>query len=93
MRKGYSPAVMGIPGRAALNMLRTIQRKLETDVSIGLLPDRIGHRPWILVAALRPETDFAFALPAYTERYSISDERPAMSTTRTNSSYPSASLR
>ena len=52
MRKGYSPAVMDIPGQAVLNMLRAIQRKLETDVSIGLLPDRIGHRPWILAAAL-----------------------------------------
>ncbi len=30
---------------------------------------------------------------AYTVRYSISDERPTISTTRTDSSYPSASLR
>ena len=47
MRKGNAPAVM-----AALNLLRTIQRKLETDVSIGLLRDRIGRQPWILAAAL-----------------------------------------
>ena len=51
MRTG-APTVMGVPGRAALNMLRTIQRKLETDVSIGLLRDRIGRQPWILAAAL-----------------------------------------
>ena len=52
MRKGNAPAVMAVLRRAALNMLRTIQRKLETDVSIGLLRDRIGRRPWILAAAL-----------------------------------------
>ena len=52
MRKGHAPAVMAILRRAALNMLRTIQRKLETDVSIGLLRDRIGRQPWILAAAL-----------------------------------------
>ena len=43
-RTGHAPAVMGI--------LRTIQRNLETDVSIGLLRDRIGRQPWILAAAL-----------------------------------------
>ena len=52
MRKGHAPAVMAILRRAALNMVRTIQRKLETDVSIGLLRDRIGRQPWILAAAL-----------------------------------------
>ena len=52
MRTGNASAVMGIPGRAALNMLRTIQRKLEMDVSIGLLRDRIGRQPWILASAL-----------------------------------------
>ena len=52
MRTGNASAVMGIPGRAALNMLRTIQRKLETDVSIGLLRDRSGRQPWILASAL-----------------------------------------
>ena len=52
MRTGHAPAVMGILRRTALNMLRTIQRKLETDVSIGLLRDRIGRQPWILAAAL-----------------------------------------
>ena len=36
---------MGILRRAALNILRTSQRKLETDVSIGLLRDRIGRQP------------------------------------------------
>ena len=52
MRTGNAPAVMAILCRAALNMLRTIQRKLETDLSIGLLRDRIGRQPWILAAAL-----------------------------------------
>ena len=52
MRKGHAPAVMAILRRAALNMVRTIQRKLETDVSIGLLRDRIGRQPWLLAAAL-----------------------------------------
>ena len=52
MRSGHAPAVMAIPGRTALNLLHTIQRKLETDVSTGLLRDRIGCQPWILAAAL-----------------------------------------
>ena len=52
MRTGHAPAVIGILRQAALNMLGTIQRELETDVSIGLLRDRIGCRPWILAAAL-----------------------------------------
>ena len=52
MRKGNASDVMGVLRRAALNMVRTIQRKLEMDVSIGLLRDRIGRQPWILAAAL-----------------------------------------
>ena len=52
MHTGNAPAVMAILRRTALNMVRTIQRKLDTDVSIGLLRDRIGHQPWILAAAL-----------------------------------------
>ena len=52
MRTGNAPTVIGVLRRAALNLLRTIQRKLETDVSIGLLRDRIGRQPWILAAAL-----------------------------------------
>ena len=52
MCTGHAPAVMAILRRAALNMLRTIQRKLEMDVSIGLLRDRIGRQPWILAVAL-----------------------------------------
>ena len=52
MRKGHAPAVMGVLRRAALNMVRMIQRNLETNVSIGLLRDRIGCQPWILAAAL-----------------------------------------
>jgi len=52
IRTGHAPAVMGILRRAALNMLRTIQGKLETDVSIGLLRDRIGRQPWVLASAL-----------------------------------------
>ena len=52
MRTGHAPAVMGVLRRAVLNMLSTIQRKLKTDVSIGLLRDRIGRQPWILAAAL-----------------------------------------
>ena len=52
MRTGHAPAVMGILRRAALNMLRTLQQHSGTHVSIGLLRDRIGRRPWILAAAL-----------------------------------------
>ena len=52
MRTGNAPAVVGILRRTVLNMIRTMQRKLETDVSIGLLRDRIGRQPWILAAAL-----------------------------------------
>ena len=52
MRSGHAPAVMAILRRTVLNLLHTIQRKLETDVSTGLLRDRIGHQPWILAAAL-----------------------------------------
>ena len=52
LRRGHAPTVMAIPGRAALNMLHTIQRRLETDVSIGLLRDRIGRQPWSLASAL-----------------------------------------
>ena len=52
MCTGNAPAVMGILRRIALNMMRTIQWKLETDVSIGLLRDRIGCQPWILVATM-----------------------------------------
>ena len=52
MRTGHAPAIMGILRRASLNMLSTIQQKLETDVSIGLLRDCIGRRPWILASVL-----------------------------------------
>ncbi len=52
MRTGHAPAVMGILRRAALNMLRTLQQHFSKDVSIGLLRDRIGRRPWILANAL-----------------------------------------
>jgi len=52
MRTGHAPAVMGILRRAALNRLRTLQQHCSKDVSIGLLRDRIGCRPWILAAAL-----------------------------------------
>ena len=45
MRKGHATTVMAVLRRAALNMVRTIQRKLETDMSIGLLRDRIGRQP------------------------------------------------
>ena len=52
MRTGNAPAVMGVLRRAALNMLRTLQRNFSPDESIGLLRDRIGRQPWILAAAL-----------------------------------------
>ena len=52
MRNGDAPDVIGILHRTALNMLRTLQRKLETDMSIGLVCDRIGHQPGLLAAAL-----------------------------------------
>ena len=43
---------MGILRRAALNRLRTLPQHSGTHVSIGLLRDRIGRRPWILANAL-----------------------------------------
>ena len=52
MCKGHAPTVMGILRRSALNMVRTIPRKLEMDVSIGLLRNRLGHQPWSLAAVL-----------------------------------------
>ncbi len=52
LRRGHGPAVMGIPGRVALNMVRTVQQNLSADVSIRLLRDRIRHHPWILAVAL-----------------------------------------
>ncbi len=52
MRIENAPAVMGILRRTALNRLRTLQRNFSPDVSIGLLRDRIGRRPWLLAAAL-----------------------------------------
>ena len=52
MGSGHAPAVMGILRRTALNMIRTMQRNLETVVSIGLLPDHIGRPPWILATTL-----------------------------------------
>ena len=52
MRTGHAPAVMAILHRAALNLLRTLQQHSGKDVSIGLLRDRIGRRPWILANTL-----------------------------------------
>ena len=52
MSTGNVPAVMDILRQTTLNLVRTIQRKLETNVSIGLLRDRMGYRPWILASAL-----------------------------------------
>lgn len=52
LRRGHAPAVMAILRRAALNMVKTFQQQFEPDVSIGLLRDRIGRRPWILAPIL-----------------------------------------
>ena len=52
IRTGHAPAVMGILRRAALNMVRTVQRNLGTHVSIGLLRDCIGRQPWLLAPSL-----------------------------------------
>ena len=49
---GMVPAVMGILHRTALHMLCTLQHNISADVSIGLLRNRIGRRPWILASAL-----------------------------------------
>ena len=62
MRTGNAPAVMGILRRTVLNMIRTMQRKLETDVSIGLLRDRIERHPGSWPPHC-PKSDFVFALP------------------------------
>ena len=52
LRTGHGLAMMGIFRRVALNMVRTVQQYFSTDVSIGLLRDKIGRHPWILAAAL-----------------------------------------
>ena len=54
---------MGILPRGALNMVRTVQQNSGPDLSIGLLRDRIGHRPWILVYALPPALITTLRLP------------------------------
>lgn len=41
-------AKMSILWRAALNMVRVVQRHFGSDLSIGLLRDRFGCQPWIL---------------------------------------------
>ena len=46
----------GGPGLRSLIRVRTIQQNFRTDVSIGLLSDRIGRQPWppdLLNAVLR----------------------------------------
>ena len=48
LRRGHAPAVMGIPGRVALNMVRTVQQNFRPDLSIGLLRDKIGRNPTLL---------------------------------------------
>ncbi len=52
MRRGHAPAVMGILGRAALNMVRTVQQNFRPDLSIGLLRDKIGRNPALLAPIL-----------------------------------------
>ena len=52
LRTGRGPTVMGIFRRPALNMVRTVQQNIGPNVSIELLRDQIGRRPWILAAAL-----------------------------------------
>ena len=44
--------MMDILRRATLNMVLTLQQNCGADVSIGLLRDRIGRQPWILLSAL-----------------------------------------
>ena len=41
LRRGHGPAVMGIPGRVALNMVRMLQQNSGPDLSIGLLRDKV----------------------------------------------------
>ena len=52
LREGHAPAVMGIPGRSALNMVRTVQQNCRPDWSIGLLQDKIGCNPALLAPIL-----------------------------------------
>ncbi len=51
-RQGHAPAVMGILGRAALNLVRTVQQNFRPDLSIGLLRDQIGRNPALLAPIL-----------------------------------------
>ncbi len=50
LRRGH--AVMGIPGRAALNIVRTLQQNFRPDLSMGLLRDKIGRNPALLAPIL-----------------------------------------
>ena len=52
LRRGHAPAVMGILRWAALNMVRTVQQNFRPDLSIGLLRDKIGRNPALLVPIL-----------------------------------------
>lgn len=61
IRTGHAPAVMSVLRRTALNMLCTIQQKLETDGSIGLLRDRIGRQT--LGSGRRPALNPTLRLP------------------------------
>ena len=42
-------------------MVYTMHKNSGLDLSIRLLRDRIGHRPWILALSC-PDRDFVFAL-------------------------------
>ena len=46
------PAVMGILRRAALNLVCTLQQNFRPFLSIGLLRDKIGRNPALLVPIL-----------------------------------------
>ena len=52
LRDGHAPAVMGIPGRVSLNMVRTVQQNCRPDLSISLLQDKIGCNPALLALIL-----------------------------------------
>ena len=51
-RVRHAFSVIGILSRATLNMVRTLRQNFRPDVSIGLLRNRIGCRPWIPASAL-----------------------------------------
>ena len=86
MRKGHAPAVMAILRRAALNMVRTIQRKLETDVSIGAAAR--PHRTPALAPGRRTALKPTLRLPWVQGTHRAASRRSLLTRIRSRASNP-----